>query len=827
MSFPTLAVTGGPFDGAALTIDAQSSEKLLGSGEGCQLRIELPNVAPAHARIVWDSRGVVLSDSGSAVGTFVNGERISADHVLQDGDRLFLGPPGSKESAKIVVQIPVRASSAEAGVADGGGSEPIVLDMAPEPLSIEPAPPQAEPVPAIVFDEPAPHPPVPAAAPPPAAKPPQPPGPSVQAPRPIATPAVAPPRSTAGAHKPEYTSGIPSMAPTERERPAISLPAAEAPPRRAQKVPPPPIQRVALVAAAAALLAGGAFMAYHRLQKPPPVVLSMVPPKVEPGQTITLTGTGFDEAPERNTVRFGKETGEVRAASETEIAVTVPTSLAGHGPGDYPVTVEARQKKSNALFLKVYLLPRIAALEPDVAMPGDEVVAKGQHLAGPSVTVAVGGQAAEVLESQPTAMRFRVPPLTVPQGKAVAVVVKAGADSGKPSSLLVGRLPLVIEVAPARAMAGERIVVKGRGFDQTPGGNVVTIGGRPVLVLSASATELAVSAPAAVLDGQVQAQVVVQAPSGTSSGCCALTIASPSAATYTPRYFAAPVQDHPSHDHAFIATELGPVLLLTGKGDAPSTAERAARVASALNGLLAAGKPVALELRDKPVPGVAVAGSPSLLVSATPEDTAGYAEPWDPSVKGRRPAPRALAVYWTALLQDHLALFGQGQRPFRVLELSPRGRVLSEIYLEASRKAAAGSGVPTRVISSLAPATARALREVALLLPAEGQGTKSAAVEGRWEGTMEHSGAPRAFSVRLRVEGSKLVGSAITQAGGVSMEVPLQDVAYDNGVLRFVLVSGRASLLFEGPIQGSSVAGSIRAAESKEVVGRFTLRYAG
>src|SRR5262245_1218868 len=130
---PTMVVTGGPHDGTAVVLEALAVEKLLGSAGTCHARLPAGNVATVHARVVWDERGVVVSDAGSETGTYVNGERIGDQHLLNDDDRLFLEPPGSKDTVKLLVMIPARALShaaisIKAAPPDAGGQEPIVLD---------------------------------------------------------------------------------------------------------------------------------------------------------------------------------------------------------------------------------------------------------------------------------------------------------------------------------------------------------------------------------------------------------------------------------------------------------------------------------------------------------------------------------------------------------------------------------------------------------------------------------------------------------------------------------------------------------------------------
>jgi hypothetical protein len=368
--------------------------------------------------------------------------------------------------------------------------------------------------------------------------------------------------------------------------------------------------------------------------------------------------------------------------------------------------------------------------------------------------------------------------------------------------------------------------VRGHGFDPDVRGNQVTIGGERALLLSATANEITAIVPAPMTSGsQVQAPVVVQARGGTSAGGVSFVVMSPSESAFRPHYFPTAVAERPAEDVVFVSTELGPALLLGGKADAPSTAERAMRAAAALNAVVqaAASRPAVLEVRDRPAIGVALAGSPSLLVAATAEDAAAYAR--EPAARGQRATPRALAELWTALLQDHLTLFLQGQRPLRMVALSPRGRVLVDLFAEAERRSGTGSGVPTNLVRPLAPSLARSFREMALVLPT-GPAVAAAAVAGRWEGTMqEGSAAPRQVTVNLRLEGTRLVGALTTRSGAVAMDVPLKELTYEKGRLGFVLESGAGGAhRWSGTVDGAAVAGTIRDGTSD--VGRFSLRYA-
>lgn len=784
----TLTVAGGPQDGQSLDVE-DGAVCTLGSAPSASLQLPLANVAPQHVKLEMDpARGFVISDLGSATGTYVNGEKIAADHVLGDGDRVCLGPPGSKQSVKLVVRV------GAAGTATPPDEPAIILDSGMDDA------------PAIILDDPGEPATQLAAAPPPPAE------------------------ERKKAAKPEYTNDMPSIAAAPRESGPLPIPPPLPENLKLKGMAPskkggPPLPRLALAVGAGVLLSAILFFGWRMFShKTPPVLTAVLPPKVEGGQTVSLSGTGFGSNAEALTVRFGKDAGKVISASDTQAAVTLPEIVPAGGSAQVQVTLESRSGRSNALFLTVAALPRITALAPDVAQLGDEVVASGRNLGGKPLSVLVAGQAAEVLDAQPQSLRFRVPAVPTVPGRPAPVVVQVGRESSKPANLFLGRLPLLIEVSPLRARAGERVTLRGRGFDAS---SSVSFEDAPALVFSAAESELVVAAPAApIYASQFEATVFVDSRGSRSNPLTAI-LTRLSSGYFTPRYFPAPIVGHAGA--AFVSTDIGPVLVLGGKADAASTAERAARAAAALNALVeqAAQKPVALEVRDKPSLGIGVSGSPNLLVEVTSEDLAAY-EAVDPTLRSRRVPLRSIASYWAALIQDQIALFVRRERPMRLLELSTRARALSLIYSEALRRAGVGGGVPLGVVSPLSSTRERELREMALILPSEGQSVAAAAVEGRWEGTLWEEGqGDKAIIVKLRLVGARLVGALTRRTGGISVDLPLQDVAYEKGTLRFTVVVGGVKQRFEGAVKGEEVSGSIVPAAGGPSVGRFSLKYAG
>jgi hypothetical protein len=828
---PVLLVAGGALEGRALPMRGESGEHVLGSAPTASLRLEAANVEAAHAWVTWDERGVFVNDAGTKSGTFVNGERVEQERELSDGDRISLGPPGNPASVKLLVHLPGHPS--QYPPEEGQPVAARALAIAPDPPPAAPQPPQAEPqappTPARYEDAPAAGPSdeakaaaesdkwgavddddevIKPAAVPAAPKPPPPPKPPPAPQPPPVAHATPHPHPAPQAHAPA------APAPRAVTQP---LPRVQQPHRRAASraaTARPPLSRALLVGVAAALVAGLAFFGYLRSQAPAPVLVSLLPAKAETGQTIQINGSGFETKPEDNQVSFGDARAEVSSAREQQLAVVVP-QLPTDGKSEHKVRVKARGSSSNTLHFQVYVGPKVASLEPDVAMPGDVVKAAGENF-GEGTAIQVGGAAAEVIEAQPTALRFRVPKLPVVPGKSVPVAVQVGKNAARPIPLLIGKLPLLLEVSPERGLPGDRVSLKGRGFDPAPGGSQVTFGGRAALVVSASANELSVVVPGGgQLSGPSELPLSVRAGGSASTGGPAFRLARISRAEFVPRFSAEP---GPDAETVYVSSDLGPFLRLRGKADAPSAAERGARAAAALNAAFeqAARAPLTIELRDKPEHAVTLAGAAAPLLVARPEDGAAY--------EGARPTPRALARYWGALLQDYLVLFVQKQRPLRVLELSPRGQALLELYVAAERRAGVGSGVPPSVVENLNSSQTRALAEMALQIPGEGQATTGAAVAGRWDGTLEEVGQPaRAIQLRVRA-GASLSGSLTRRSGGISGEVPLQEATYKDGVLRFVVKMGAAPLHFQGQVEGRSIAGQLQSADGKPR-GSFSVRW--
>jgi hypothetical protein len=449
-------------------------------------------------------------------------------------------------------------------------------------------------------------------------------------------------------------------------------------------------------------------------------------------------------------------------------------------------------------------------------MPGQAVLVRGEGFEGQVLTAQVGGVAAAAVEATAEGARVTIPVVPVAEGSKTSLVLKVGTAAPKSFDLYIGRLPLVTEVRPPRGAVGDRIVLRGRGFRPDPLGNAVTFAGQTALVLAAKADELTVVAPPPPPgEGLPELPIVVTVAGRASAGAAAFALMRGATSGFVPRFFAAPVTEYPGEPLAFVSTELGPVLVLGGAADAPSTADRAVKLSAALNALVAgaASRPPIFELRERPQPAVGVVGEVTPFLVPTPEDAAAYSKNWETGRgAGRRVAPSTLARHWAALLQDYFGLFLYRQRPLKMVALTPRGKVLTEIYAEANRRSPGGTSVPSSLVVPTPAGMATALRQMALVVSSE-TGRAAVAVEGRWDGTMvDPDLGTRRFELQLRSEGGRLAGTLTTWRGKIELKAPVRDIGFDRGNVRFTADQQGTAYHFKGTLEGNTVTGTIERA---------------
>jgi hypothetical protein len=551
---------------------------------------------------------------------------------------------------------------------------------------------------------------------------------------------------------------------------------------------------------------------------------------------VTITGAHFAATPQANLVRFADKPGRVVQAAPNRLQVEIPEVAAAPGRDTpVPVVVVVDGRESKPATVGVFEMPRIHGIAPAVAMPGDEVVLAGAGW-GAGVTVQFGSTAATVLDTSPTSLKVTVPALEGAPGTEFPVRVSSGKDTSNVAPFVIGRLPLVVSVSPASAAPGDLVTVAGRGFDARPPANDVRVGGTRALVTAASGSELKVVVPRATPG---ETTVDVRVPGVEHVGQARLAVAAlPDPIDF--RFVAEPFEDAPGHEHAVLATGLGPAFVLSASGGR-SAAARAFEAERRLNDAGASLKgTVDGDVRAKGLegsPSLVVAGKDTPLLEVTLDDAAAYEEDWT-GLKGRGGpiSPARVAVWWEAIARDLVLLLLRGEKPHFAADLAPEGRVLADLQPLARKSVTVG--VPRQVVAEARPPMKDALRTVGLRIPASIPGPASASgagttgpaagsaaagpalkLDGRWSGSETDSG--RTTYITAVFAGA---GGTFTYERALSVSQPLLGVVQQKGVVRFSVQTGAGPRYYQGSWDGQKLTGAVAVDPGgKSPVGTFEL----
>ena len=825
---PSLTVVGGASAGAALFIDQVLADFSIGSGGDCHLIVAEPGVAPLHATVFLDDAGnVTIVDAQSGTGVFVNGSPVT-EQVLSEGDEVSLGSPGSGSgllrfsTGADAPLIDLDGGAAE--LASLNGLEPAApsLDFAAEPADLgdisvalpgfeEPPPSPVDDFPppeALAEPDPQPAPAKTAPPPPTSAKPKIPTGPVGSG-----LPASTPPRATgpasAGARKitgRQTTDDDPlaglaeslGAKPGERTPPPPPV-VAPTPAPAARKLPLPAIMaaRVGAVGLVILLLAWWGYRKYAD-SIVIPVVDSYQPNPAEPGQTVTIQGSGYGLAPDPTVVKvmIGNAEAQVLDANPTRINITVPESLAAAGSQTLALKVtNSAGEVSTGRMLKISVAPKVASLAPRVGLSGDEITIAGKWLATEKTkpVVLVGGAEAEVIESSAGRIRFRIPAVEAREGQRLSLKVALGSDVSKEALFNFGRLPFLEAITPERAAPGEVVTISGVGL-AAPGVRV-TVGSRSAAILSATDNEVKISVPGTRLSESAGARDVQVYAGDRVSMTRVLDVRRESAALYSPRFFVEILDG----GRAAVSCEVGPLMLLGPDG---GSVKRANDAVTRLNQLAAQAR----ENRVQFVAGETTISAQNLpVIGLAASDGSGNA--------------RSLASLWAAELTDLFDLFFQGRRPTRTVELSPNGKVLIDIFA-AARRRSSEPGVPVSLLVSPDPAWPQAFVSLASS-PSLGSSAANALLDGFWSGSLETT-PPRKVDISISATPSGLFGQKTSRQGKLSSDASLDNLRFDRREVRFSYVESGETHTFAGRLDGDTIDGAVTKGAVR--VGKLTFK---
>lgn len=589
-----------------------------------------------------------------------------------------------------------------------------------------------------------------------------------------------------------------------------------------------PLLPVAAAVVVLAALAGGYF-AWTGSRTPR--IDAVSPARVTAGNILTLTGTHLGETAGATSVSIGGRSARVVQASGGRLQIEVPELPATPGRDtSVPIVVTAGGRESNSASVAVYQAPRLKAVTPDVAMPGETVVLSGTSL-GAGVKVHFGDFEAQVVDASPVSLTVRVPALPGAPGTEVQVVA-AGADPSNALAFIVGKAPLVTGIEPRSASPGDLVTVAGHGFNAQPVANRVTVGGVPALVVSAGPRAVEFVVPRVIAGEEA---VAITVPGSTQIGQAGLSIiALPQPVGF--RFVAEPFEDVPGHEHAALATGLGPAFILSS-GQGKSAAERAYEAQQRFNDaaqVLRSTRTAEIRARYEPSPALYLAARDTILVDVAGADAEAYNEDWTRSrAKGGAVTAARLATWWEAVARDLVLLLLRGEKPQYAQALAPEGKVLADLH-DAARRTV-GVGVPSALVAEARGPMREGLRAVALRVPAtvsapmtrpEGaapaaaDGVPPLKLDGSWRGSETESGVYKPITIVFR-GGS----GTLTYERALSMSVPVLLVQQaPKGAVRFEVRVGAGTRFYRGQWDGSRITGKLTSdPEGRTEIGKFEL----
>ena len=648
-------------------------------------------------------------------------------------------------------------------------------------------------------------------------------------------PRPAPRKADARAGPPEgvmdWAQGAASPRFEEEPPPPSVRPAMRA--ARAERSGRGPLLPIAGAVVLAAALAGGYF-AWSASREPR--IDGVSPSRVTTGSTLTLTGSHLGESTGATSAFIGGRPARVVQATGDRLQIEVPELEASSG-GDasFPVTVSVGGRESKPFNVAVYHAPRLRSLVPDVGMPGEDVVLSGTSL-GAGVKVRFGDVEAKVVNTTPTSLTVRVPALSALAGTEVPVVAALGPDPSNEITFVIGKVPLVTGIEPRVASPGDLVTIAGRGFNAQATANRVTIGGVPALVVSATARGLDVVVPR-VIAGEEGVAITVPGSTHVGQGGLAVNALDEPVGF---RFVAEPFDDVPGHEHAALATGLGPAFILTS-GQGKSAAERAYEAQKRFNDsaqVLRSTRTADIRARYEPAPALYLAARDTVLLDVLAADAEAYNEDWTRTrAQGRPVTPARLATWWEGVARDLVLLLLRGEKPEHAQALAPEGKVLADVHDAARRTSAVG--VPGTLITQARGPLREGLRAIALRVPATVSAPVTAPagaapvaadavaalrLDGTWRGTETESGAQTTITVVFR-GGS----GTLTYERALSLSVPVLGVQQpQKGAVRFEVRVGGGTRYYRGRWDGSKITGTLTSdAGGRTEVGTFELEPPG
>ncbi|HEY3403732.1 MAG TPA: IPT/TIG domain-containing protein [Ohtaekwangia sp.] len=206
-----------------------------------------------------------------------------------------------------------------------------------------------------------------------------------------------------------------------------------------------------------------------------PTIGSFIPDTGYLGDTITITGTGFDTGhPMFNHVWFtnGNNTSAI-SVTPTSIQVIVPS-----GATNGPVTVFTNTPRVTSTF-NFHILPSITFLSRESGIVGEQITIFGSGFDPDQAALyqlTFNGTPAVITSIHSTGMETRVP-VRASSGPVRLLYNNSEVKGSGKYFWVVPTTPIISEITPESGTIGTPVVIHGSGFDQAGPPLTVTFGG--------------------------------------------------------------------------------------------------------------------------------------------------------------------------------------------------------------------------------------------------------------------------------------------------------------------------------------------------------------
>ncbi len=240
----------------------------------------------------------------------------------------------------------------------------------------------------------------------------------------------------------------------------------------------------------------------------PFAVLDFTPKQASPGETVTLTGSGFGTKIKDIKVTLAGMECEVTFLDPHRIEVELPDGAVG---GTFAVGLKEGKKSYNEVkapgSLSIVIPPIVEKVSPLGGFPGTVVTITGKHFGADSIKLRVklADQIIKILSFTDTRIEAQIPKDAKSGKITVDVTGKGGVTTAEDFEVWV---PVkLFAFSPAKGEVGSTVVIKGQGFSTDLGEMSVTLSGQELKIVALTLDQLQVEIPEKAGSGYFQVTV--------------------------------------------------------------------------------------------------------------------------------------------------------------------------------------------------------------------------------------------------------------------------------------------------------------------------------